>query len=48
MSIVHAICNVILMVKDNSKITSFDMMAWALFSIADALWLLLIWKVVAG
>jgi len=46
MSIVHAICNVILMVKDNSKITSFDMMAWALFSIADALWLLLILKVV--
>lgn len=23
-------------------------MAWALFSIADALWLLLVWKVVAG
>lgn len=45
MSIIHAICNVMLMVKDRTSVTAWQEMAWALFSIADALWLMLILEV---
>ena len=48
MSLVYAIILLRAEIKKNFTVTSEDHKSWALFSIADALWLLLIWKVVAG
>ena len=48
MSLIYAIIILRAEIKKNFRVTDKDHMCWALFSIADALWLLLIWKVVMG